>query len=108
MARMTTHSAARTGHLSRWQVVEFRQPTHSAWMLTDTQAEPLPSLDTTPAGPDQLHIGRTAFKPAPQRARPAGPQTPLSLWCAVNPRVRWPLVAAALLLLWGLAGAIGT
>ena len=34
--------------------------------------------------------------------------TPLERWCARNPRVRWPLVFCALLLIWGLAGAFDT
>jgi len=32
--------------------------------------------------------------------------TPLTRWAARNPRVRWPLIAAALFALWGLAGAV--
>ena len=31
--------------------------------------------------------------------------TPLTRWAARSPRVRWPLIAAALFALWGLAGA---
>jgi hypothetical protein len=32
--------------------------------------------------------------------------TPLTRWAARNPRVRVPLIAAALFALWGLAGAV--
>lgn len=32
--------------------------------------------------------------------------TPLERWCARNPSVRWPLVFVAVLLVWGLAGAL--
>lgn len=31
--------------------------------------------------------------------------SPLEAWCSRNPRVRWPLVFIALLLLWGIAGS---
>ncbi len=54
---------------TRYRFVELRQPRHSQFVLTDTQAAPLPPLDA-PQLTEPMHRGANFSEPAPQRPKP--------------------------------------